>query len=695
MIDQLIKKTSDLLEQLAASRVSLLCVLLVANALTQPYAGFHHDSRLYAVQIEERNHPGAYAQDLYLRYGSQDRFSLFTSLAAPIAAVLGLEAAFFILYLASKVLFLWGALRLIQTLIPDRRAAVVSLLYISIVRLPFGGNEIFHINESFLTPRIAACGLVFLGMEKMLTGRLKIAVLLLSGAMLLHPLMAVGGVLVFALWWSATHLNRCQLAGLLLAGCALAAVVMGYEPLGERLFGRIDQEWRSVLVDVCYFIDPSWWRVSDWIRIVWSFGIVGAACATFARSWSSLLLAILGTAVVGLAGTFVAVHSPYLLLYQTSPYRAMWLLEFLAIPLAFQGAVTLWERGTGTARLLGLALVLLASCDWGNEPIPALGLLLLVLPACVVGYRGLSASPNQPDWLERSTVCSGAVLGLILCAYTVWLLVVLHGLPSSLDVDIHLLLMLRNVGILFYKVVLLVGIVGGTCALLAVFGSPRRLQIGCLVLGLGYQGLLFAASQARWYDEHCSVAGRPCEFVAGVVQEHSAALGRPLTVYWPQDLRRVWFTARANSYFNTVQLSGCGFNRGTALEGKRRALLVRRFELDRLHRNSNMLPCWQAAMQSFFEEKPSEPGPTAEDLLRLCREEGLDYVILAKNFEGIPSETDGSYFIYDCRQVRALALSQGVGSPAHGAASTTSWPIQTGQECLQGGACHCQSMQGL
>src|SRR5262245_21665339 len=193
------EKASSLLGRLWAHPSSLLCVVLAANAVAQPYAGFSHDARLYAAQVVEKVHPGTFAEDLFLRYGSQDRYSVFTPLLAPAVALFGLEATFFCLYLASKAFFFWGLIRLTRAVIPDGPAAVLSLLYVAIVPLPFGGNEILHLNESFLTPRIAACGLVFLGLERMLAGRLMAALALLAGALVLHPLMAFGGLLVLAL----------------------------------------------------------------------------------------------------------------------------------------------------------------------------------------------------------------------------------------------------------------------------------------------------------------------------------------------------------------------------------------------------------------------------------------------------------------------------------------------------------------
>ena len=151
----------------------------------------------------ERIHPGRFAGDLYLRYGSQDRYSVFTVLIAPLVRICGLHVAFFCVYLASKALFFWGLLRLSRVLISSNVALVLALIHLAIAPVAFGGNEIFHVNESFLTPRLSSCALVLLALERLLTGRMVIAGLLLLGSFLLHPLMAVGGILPAGLWWLA------------------------------------------------------------------------------------------------------------------------------------------------------------------------------------------------------------------------------------------------------------------------------------------------------------------------------------------------------------------------------------------------------------------------------------------------------------------------------------------------------------
>src|SRR5260370_30428314 len=63
---------------LIASPLGLVCLALLANAVCQPYLGLFHDARLYGFYLESRLEPAqCFDQDLYLAYGSPDRYSPF------------------------------------------------------------------------------------------------------------------------------------------------------------------------------------------------------------------------------------------------------------------------------------------------------------------------------------------------------------------------------------------------------------------------------------------------------------------------------------------------------------------------------------------------------------------------------------------------------------------------------------------
>jgi hypothetical protein len=651
------------LADLADRPGTLLCAVLLLNALALPYAGLAHDARLYAAQLTERLHPGAFADDLYLRYGSQDRFSAFTLIMSPVVLALGLDAAFFLVYLASKALFFWSALRLLRAVLRDRVAVLLSLALLAVAPTPIGGNEIFHLNESFLTPRIAACALVLLALERVLAGGCKTAALCLAGSLALHPLMAPAGVLTVLLWWLAGRLTGRQLAALVVVGLG-ACGVLAYRPLGERLFGVMDPEWCDVTLEICFFVRPAEWVWSDWARIGWGFLLVGAGAFSFARGFRRFLLAVLVVAAAGLAGTFAAVQAHYQLLIQVSPYRAVWLLEFLASPLACLWMVRLWQRGTAAARSAALGLLLLTTLGWDYEQALTFGFLALLCALVVVACRGLQPRPAREDWLWRGAVLGFGVALAAFALYDLALLGVLFAARPEPNMDIHPVQVLLVAPRILYRLPLLVAAFLVLQRLMARWGTRARLRAGLLGLWLGYQALILWATHSPWYGRNFTATYRHVEFVTAYLREHAPReQGKP-TVYWPTDLRAIWFDADATSYFSWVQLSGCGFDRETALEGKRRAQLVRAFETAAARKSPPPEPWWRHASARFFRAGDEEEPPGPPDLFALCDDPLLDFVVLDRPFRGLYSATDGHLYVYDCRSLRALARGQAAPPPA-------------------------------
>ena len=93
------------------------------------------------------------------------------------------------------------------------------------------------------------------------------ALLLLAGAGLMHPLMAFGGALVFAGWWTVERLGW---RWTLIACAALAAgtvAVLAYPPLGTRLFGPMDGDWRDCARRAVPMNFPSEWSFLDWLHL--------------------------------------------------------------------------------------------------------------------------------------------------------------------------------------------------------------------------------------------------------------------------------------------------------------------------------------------------------------------------------------------------------------------------------------------
>jgi hypothetical protein len=659
-IEGLVEDLETRLGRLAADPVTLVCLLLAANALVEPYRGLDHDSRLYAVQILERIHPGSFAGDLYLRYGSQDRYSVFAILMAPLVQLCGIHAAFFCVYLASKAILFWGLLRLSRVLISSNLALILALIHLAIVPVAFGGNEIFHVNESFLTPRLSSCALVLLGLERMLTGRSMAAILLLLGSFLLHPLMAVGGILPAGLWWMAGRCTRRQFVWLALAAVALATLVIGIEPLGNRLFGHMDDVWRTINLKICFYIRPARWWWSDWIRIALECGLVvwtAAHCPV--RRLATFWAAVLGSALIGLIGSLIAVNSHYLLLIQASPYRTLWLLELLAIPAGYRLAAHLWKCGSQQSRSASLVVVLLLTLNWDSGLWASVCMILLPLLGFAVLSRGFAKLARHSDWLWRSTQNAFLATSGLMLLFNLIQLAMLFGTEPPIELELHPVLIAMHLSGTLCVLPIIIVCTVIYILLYKVAGQSLHLRFLLLACCAGYQALLVCAPNSDWYGRHFYVHHRHVQFVGSKLSNRVSGRSKPLTIYWPTSVNDIWFGTGNNCFYSTMQMTGCAFNRGTAVEGYRRAALAFPFEFEEL-RILGPTNEWLIALADLFPAKSHVQFPQAEDLLRLCGDTDLDFIVLKYRIKDLYCASDGCYYIYDCEQLRNLRSEAGV-----------------------------------
>ncbi|HSC68702.1 MAG TPA: hypothetical protein VLC79_13475, partial [Cellvibrio sp.] len=162
-----------------------------------PYAGIAHDAQLYTLQALSHVAPELYQNDIFLRFGSQDKFTFFSPVYATFIELLGVERAGALLTLVGHCLFISAAFLLANKIMPDG-IAVFSVGLILTIASSYGAERVFYYIELFVTPRMLSEAFVLFSVVAWLNRKNIMAAALLLVAALLHPLMATAG-LVFLL----------------------------------------------------------------------------------------------------------------------------------------------------------------------------------------------------------------------------------------------------------------------------------------------------------------------------------------------------------------------------------------------------------------------------------------------------------------------------------------------------------------
>lgn len=654
---------------LAARPGTLFLLLLALNALARPYADLTHDAQMYGVQVLNQVEHGAYADDLFFRYGSQDQFSVFSRLAAPLVGAFGVRPTFFALYLVFNTLFVWALLRFVYALLGVRVAAAGSLVYLVVSYVPFGGHDIFYVHEYFFTPRLAANALVLLGLERSLRGRQWTALALLGGALLLHPLMAFGGVLIWAAFLAASHLSTRTFVAAGVAATVAGVVVLLTPPLATRLFGHMDDDWRELVFACTAYNYPLDWAWNDWLNQAVCFLVLPPAAVLIFRDdppRRRFLLALGLAGAVGLLGTLVGSLLPYALLFQGQPYRVMWILKVVQVAVGIELALRLCRRPDAVSQWAGLGLI--AFFGTTSFLTPELLLPLLALP--VFAFAFWARAEGRP-WAWNAALASVATGALVWAGFKVGLVLVRCPDPAAGFAPHEVVrLALYQLG----PVTVLVGLALLLAKARLLSLDNRRLAWGCVGVALAVQTAFFVPAQLPAYRDRYTPFGPDLAFLRDHLAQRRGPDAPLPTVY--SGVRagyRLWVEIPAKNYFDWNQVAGVLFNRETGVEARRRALLVRPFEFARYRTETIKTPTGQRAVQQLFQCDGVCPAPTVDDLAKLCAESGLDYVLLPQGFPGLYAATNGSIYVYECPQVRA-ALRLPEPSTALAAATPTAAP---------------------
>ncbi len=517
--------------------------------LVHPYQGIFHDANLYALQALAHLYPASLSQDVFLHFGSQDRFTLFSPLYALAIRLLGIDHAAALLTVLSQLALIGAAWWLARSLMPARLAVLGVAL---VIALPgdYGPDRIFTCIESFLTPRMGAEGCALAAVAAAFSERKLWCAALLAAALVLHPVMAAAGVTVVFIAFVA--LPRPAWAGVLAKFTAIWMLLGAYAwSAGE--WGRLDADWLALVTQRSPYLFLSYWRLDDWSRagVVLSSLIVGSIVV---ESKAQLLCrAAALTMVAGFLLTVVACDTWHLTLFtQVQPWRWQWLATLaaaLTLPLI---VVDRWNRGAA-GRIT--ALLLLASWIFGSGEFAIIASLCTLLSLL---FGRLAASE-----LRLLFWGSCAVLGLAL----------LWRIASNLEfTDLHYMdaalpLWLRRAVSFAHDGIAPAALIG-TAAWIIYRPRAVLASWACAAFSITAIGALLPWAWQAWSAE---------EFPQRQVERF--AQWRDLIapgdeVFWGESPASSWVLLNRPNYISGLQTSGMIFSRAAALELRRRALAL-------------------------------------------------------------------------------------------------------------------------
>jgi hypothetical protein len=608
-------------------------LLLVALwLLMHGYHGVTGDGQIYAFQAFAKLNPQLTA-DLYLQNTSQDQFTLFSPLYAWFIGLLGLENAARLLALVFIVWLLAATLLFVRAT-TDREAAWLAVAFLLIVAGDYGGSRVFQILDPFITARLPAEALIITALACHVRGMRRLSLALALGAVFVHPLMALPGLLLIVCLWLPLRVGIMGAIGGIILTLAIAIGTTTLLPVSHGLT-VMDAPWLDVVRERSQFLFLQLWSIHDWDINAQPFISLGFTAVVVADKRMRKLCA--AAALVGTAGLAVAfiggLIGPVAILVQGQAWRWVWIAVFIGIVLVPATALRVWRDET-----CGPFCTLLLVVGWtlpgvGGSACMALALIFWFARAQIGARLGA-----QFRWVFAAL---GVAIGVWIFM-KFWVIFSAPAPPSGPAplgaVQIQDLFALRIAAVLL--------------GALTWWGMRARKTwvpplVSTMLLALSICTFPPAFKQARTLAAAADIH----EFAdwENVIPPTSTVLVTP-----PRDVGAfVWFTLGRPNYLALNQSSGVVFSRKTALEVRRRSEAL----LPLLDPEWRILTSLSAKSAGDRKTKANTRPLTAKNLGQVCEDPQLGFVVSAEQlgFDPLRHLRNGAWKdwnLYDCRKVR-------------------------------------------
>ena len=596
-------------------------IVVGAFVLSRPYVGIKHDAILYLAQALSRLHPEIFQGDVFFRWGSQDRYTLFTPLYSLLITRLGLNYTNVALVLSSQALFLAGSYRLVRALIQPGLRGYAMLVLVCSSGL-YGSFFVFRMGEPFVTPRPFVEAATLFALSLLVSGRRGWSLALLAAGATLHPLMALAGMLY---WWMYEVIQDRRWVCLAVLGIVPAAAgLAGIAPF-TQLFLGFDAQWLNVLLDNNHHLFVTRWSLMDWAMVAFDALVLSMGVRLAEGKLRAALQAAIAVAILGLAATFVGADLlQNVLLANLQFWRVLWIVHWMAVVTLPYVMTCLWRQGSVGQLVAGLAIF--GFITRGLPPSLAATLIAMTL----FHYRDRLAAGQRLVQIALWAIATGAFVN--------WFNNVSreHDTASFESLNPIVDFIVRSVSKPFALLVI--------AATLAWFGLMRRNPRPAALLAAGFLvAACFAWDQRtpyRAFIESSELGSHPFSRFVAPQQE----------VLWYGDAVEPWILMQRKSYVSIPQQAGQMFNRETAIDLQQRwrvlALLTFQETVCELMNNLN--------------HRYDACEPDREIIGEVCRDApGLGYIVLATRIENKwvaswtpPVEIGGRsqhYYLYDCK----------------------------------------------
>jgi len=519
----------------------------------RPYDGVRHDSILYFGQSLRVLIPSELNKDLFFAYGSQSQYTIFPQIIAKllevfqpgIVSMAGLLMAFGLFVVASTVF---------SAIAVPKKLIVFSVICVLIWPSAYGGFGVFRFQEPYLTGRSFSEPLVIFGLVLLISKKPWLAAAAMTCAAAIHPLQALPG---FILWWG-WQVSGTRKWVLLPVLCALTLLVLAVlNPVSVAgLFVRYDQEWLEIISDPNRNVYMLKWPLESWLWLIIDYFILLAALPWLRDRTRRYAKVLLFVSVVCFTSSIIFVDLfQFVWVAGVQPWRIHWILHWSAMIFAPIVVFELYMSGLHTKLVLFVA-TMLAAAPYG--PLASTYAAVFLIPLyCFWENLSKSVGRNYVRMLYAGIAL--ALVGTYL--RYLWYLIKISEYGWRDAQWANLLLGVSH------PMILTPIVLGGIWCWIRYERAKIYLLCGLIAC--------FVLSAVNW--DRRTERMRVIETSPRTDSVFNYPIETGASIFWYGDLLSPWMMLKRSSYWSDLQQAGLLFNRGTAIEARRRALLLEPF----------------------------------------------------------------------------------------------------------------------
>ncbi len=622
-----------------------------------PYYTITHDSLLYAASTLISQYPQNFSNDLYLSFRLKQEQTLFLYLTRWLCNYLQIEVVFYLLFLFSRILFLWATIKFLKQITGEPLSLIISLLVVNLLPFTYGGYDILSVNEPFVSARSfgVAFSLLALGLFSDSSKKSYTWIISLILGLAFHPLMSAPALAVISLLLSLKNQKIFKLMLFCIVFALLALFLVPFQSLG---FSVLAGDWLELTRSFSPLLFPSLWPAEDWLSVLFMISLY-PAYFLLSKDFSNKFL--FATWLVGCLGLIANVAAELQLcgiFLQLQFFRSLWLLSILQLPLIFKIYQSCADKQKPGLRSLVVFLSVTALLLLNNYQLDLTtfaGLISLYLGLVFIQWK-LSQSKSLQE-VESWSLCflphiCLTYLGLLALARVVFQLdsLIISGGEAYLILvyTLHPILLLSmsilavsTLQTLLKKSVLLGSFIAGAC-LLQVFILRTTLQH---YPGPDLRETLIQTGQLK-------------DLLHDQINGSS-------TIYWPGHLYQIWIDLNQASYYSSQQASPIIFSEALSKEIKIRLDRARAFQLFEARDIENERAIRRITqIYGPIDKDILQPG--LADLERLCSEGGPDWVVLSYKIPGASVTELHNAYLYKCERALISNPETGIAAmPSH------------------------------